>query len=297
MGKIYFGTVRYQKLSYEEKIRYLKIIAASIVLGGISLLLLQVFKYDGSLTLANCLFIFPLLFVLPWWPLSIQEWSFTLSSIVYLGCAMFLIIYGSNLIYDLFTKQGEKVTVEYGPHPPRSPKRAISLRQTNTSNMFAFYIGGMLGIFILIYALGLGWSVAKEILSLKNPDIKLVEAARRGRPAIVLEMLARGANKKEEALIHAADEGHTEVVRIVLDTGVNVNMRSGEMEVTPLMLAAEGNHLDVVRLLLARGAEVNLQSKRDNMTALDYAMHYLHTHEEVIDLLEEAGAKRAHQLP
>jgi Ankyrin repeats (3 copies) len=57
-------------------------------------------------------------------------------------------------------------------------------------------------------------------------------------------------------LIWAAHQGHTDLVRFLLDHGANIEDRWTEGE-SPLMVAAMKGHLDTVRLLLDRGAHPN----------------------------------------
>ena len=56
----------------------------------------------------------------------------------------------------------------------------------------------------------------------------------------------------------------SEVAKLLLMAGSNVNDQSGEhcCGVTPLHDAAENGHLDVVKLLLSYGASVNLKDDK-----------------------------------
>jgi ankyrin repeat protein len=60
----------------------------------------------------------------------------------------------------------------------------------------------------------------------------------------------------ENALIRAAEGGHLEVVRFLLDQGADVNMsvRANGEDRTPLRMALRGDHDDVADLLRSRGA-------------------------------------------
>lgn len=59
--------------------------------------------------------------------------------------------------------------------------------------------------------------------------------------------------RRERALIVAAQQGHLEVVRLLLDRGVDVNANDG---MTALHNASAGGHLAVMQLLLDRGAQL-----------------------------------------
>jgi hypothetical protein len=55
-------------------------------------------------------------------------------------------------------------------------------------------------------------------------------------------------------LLWAAEHGHTDLVRFLLDHGADIEDRADEGE-SPLMLAAFGGHRDTVQVLLDRGAD------------------------------------------
>ena len=67
----------------------------------------------------------------------------------------------------------------------------------------------------------------------------------------------------------------------------NVEDRGMKGDCTPLMEAASAGHTDIVRLLIAHGADVNAQSSSGN-TPLMYAC--AGGHEDVVRVLLEAGA-------
>ncbi len=100
----------------------------------------------------------------------------------------------------------------------------------------------------------------------------LIEAARRGDDGLLREILTSGAEPGirdpagDSALHHAADGGHVEAIRILLDAGLEPDLR-GAKETTSLMRAmastAEGSD-EVVEILLARGADPHL---RDHLSA------------------------------
>lgn len=89
-------------------------------------------------------------------------------------------------------------------------------------------------------------------------------------------------------LMVAADLGHLEVVRLLLDHGARI-ADTDDLGEEALMRAALGGHADVVTLLLNRGAEID--AGWDWETALSRAATEGHRH--VVDLLLSRGAKRS----
>jgi hypothetical protein len=71
-------------------------------------------------------------------------------------------------------------------------------------------------------------------------------------------------------LTRAADLGHLEAVRLLLDAGADPGRADGD-GATPLMLAALNGQLEVLRLLLARGAAVDTVDPGTGSTAFHYA--------------------------
>ena len=103
--------------------------------------------------------------------------------------------------------------------------------------------------------------LALLLLAAGSRDDELLQAVRKGDTAAVKALLAAGipADVKgrydRTALSFAADRGHLEMVKLLLDAGADVNARDTFYKATPLTWAAVHGHLDVVRLLFARGAQ------------------------------------------
>lgn len=119
-----------------------------------------------------------------------------------------------------------------------------------------------------------------------------VEAAFGGNTAAVSGALQKGmpANQKDasgnSALMAASFNGHVEPMKALIDAGADVNLRVAQ-GVTPLM-AACGPYPEAVRLLLESGAEVNATDEIENFTALMYAA--VEGLSPVVDILLKHGA-------
>ena len=121
----------------------------------------------------------------------------------------------------------------------------------------------------------------------------LMRAADEGGVEVVGLLLANGADIHAQddsgrtALLYAARWGHVEIIRIlveqwVAEAGTDAQDDSGR---TVLIWAAWWGDVEMVRFLLANGADIHAQDD-SGRTALMYASG----HQEVIDLLEAAGA-------
>jgi uncharacterized protein len=86
------------------------------------------------------------------------------------------------------------------------------------------------------------------------------------------------------ALITAASLGYSEVVRLLLTNGADVNARDAGGG-TALIWACNGGHIDCTRLLFAAGADPNL---RNNSGYTAYG-RIMARNEELMRLLEEHG--------
>src|SRR2546426_380924 len=93
-----------------------------------------------------------------------------------------------------------------------------------------------------------------------------------------------------EAVFDAARRGDRARVQQLLDAGVDVNARA-RYDVTALAFAANNGHLDVVRLLVERGADINVPDTFYKGLAIDLALGngYL----EVAQYLLEKGSRGA----
>ncbi|OAD46712.1 ankyrin repeat domain-containing protein [Polaribacter atrinae] len=63
--------------------------------------------------------------------------------------------------------------------------------------------------------------------------------------------------------------GNYEAVKALMERGENINKKSSSL--TPLMYAARYNKAEIVKLLIDNGAKLRVKSTKENMTALDMA--------------------------
>ncbi|HUW83232.1 MAG TPA: ankyrin repeat domain-containing protein [Phycisphaerae bacterium] len=122
-------------------------------------------------------------------------------------------------------------------------------------------------------------------------------AAYRGDLNRVRSLLSAGADVNAKAtagvtaLWQAAANGHTEIVKALLESKANVNVQRKTDSSTPLFVAAVYGHADIVKVLLEAAADVNakVHAAGEDHTPLSIATQRGHT--EVIKLLTEYGAK------
>ena len=87
------------------------------------------------------------------------------------------------------------------------------------------------------------------------------------------DLAARLITEDHQALADAADHGHIEAVRLMLDLGFPPDARSEQDNGgTALHLAAAAGSIGTVRLLLDRGADIEARDTAWNSTPLEWAM-------------------------
>jgi hypothetical protein len=111
----------------------------------------------------------------------------------------------------------------------------------------------------------------------RGARIDLPVAAAMGRIEDARRLLPDASREDRHlALSLAADFGHVEVVRLLLDAGEDPNRYNpvgGHSHTTPLHQAAGAGHYDVVRLLVERGARLDLKDILWQATPAEWARH------------------------
>lgn len=97
--------------------------------------------------------------------------------------------------------------------------------------------------------------------------------------------IGRGLHYEGRHIHLACRAGNLEIVRGLLEAGVDVNLRGGVNELTPLHVAVEQSHPAIVAYLLARGADVHARDRR-----LNVPLHAAQSR-EVAQLLITQGAE------
>jgi hypothetical protein len=111
----------------------------------------------------------------------------------------------------------------------------------------------------------------------RGARIDLPLAVALGRMEDARRLLAgASAGDRHLALTLAANFGHVEIVRLLLDAGEDPNRYNpvgGHSHTTPLHQAAGAGHDEVVRLLVERGARLDLKDVLWRATPADWARH------------------------
>ena len=127
----------------------------------------------------------------------------------------------------------------------------------------------------------------------------LLDAARRGDVAAVRSALSDGADPNAAegdgltALHIAAEQGDSQIARLLIGARANVEAKTRLGEYTPLHLAAEGAHVSVVRVLLEAGADVRAATTNTGVTPLHLAAKALNGEGAVRELLRHGAPVNA----
>jgi len=134
----------------------------------------------------------------------------------------------------------------------------------------------------LMTALAFGYPAAAEALLRRGARVDhLAAAAGLGRVADARRLLPKADSQcRHRALALAAQLGHVEVVRLLLDAGENPNRfnpKGNHAHSTPLHQAALAGNSAVVQLLVERGARLDIKDKIYLATPRDWAEHAGHS--------------------
>lgn len=84
----------------------------------------------------------------------------------------------------------------------------------------------------------------------------------------------------------ATQNGHADLLEVLLENGGDPNVKGIGDDWTPVMLAAQNGHADMVKLLLKKGGDPNVKDIF-GWTSLSWATHDRHT--DMLEVLLENG--------
>jgi len=130
----------------------------------------------------------------------------------------------------------------------------------------------------LMTAMAFGYLDTAQVLAVRGAPVEnIAAAAGLGRLEDATQLLpAADSDSKHIALSLAAQLGHAEVVRLLLDAGEDpnrYNLEGYHAHSTPLHQAVCSNHAEVVRLLVERGARLDIRDTIFQGTPLDWAIY------------------------
>lgn len=125
----------------------------------------------------------------------------------------------------------------------------------------------------------------------------LIMAAENGKEEIVQRLIDHGANVNAlnygccSGLYYASDYGYFNIVKLLLENNAMVNYQGGWNDISPLMRAAEKGHLEITRYLIQYRANMNARDKVGDNALIKAT---LAGHIEIVRLLVECNPHSLH---
>ena len=147
----------------------------------------------------------------------------------------------------------------------------------------------------LFTALAFGMGDVAKLLAERGARIDLAAASGLGFAGEAARLVSSAdEDERRRALSLAAQQGHPDIVALLLDTGLDPNRfnpESNHPHCTPLHQAVLGGHEAVARVLVARGARLDIRDTIWHGTPLGWAIHGgCRDRERMIECLRELGA-------
>ncbi len=164
--------------------------------------------------------------------------------------------------------------------PKKSPKGTLAGRVTMADPDFSFSFDATFDAAIVVQPEG-----AEPVVEATPENIR--RAVLDGDADAVKRFLAAGmSDEAGNALRLAVDQGHADVVKLLLEHGGDKNSKDAYGQ-SLLMTASSSHRVDVVALLIAAGADVNAPNQY-RITPLAVAAEQGHL--DLVNMLVEAGA-------
>jgi Ankyrin repeats (3 copies) len=208
----------------------------------------------------------------------------------------------SALVIELDADREEEATFFFDPklpaglevrtvtkfEPRKAAEGAVAGRMTMKDPDFSFSFDATFEAPIVVQQQADKAAPAEEIP--ETPEM-LRSAVDRGQTDVVKHLLERGVDKNlqdsyGQSLVMNAVSGHrVEIVAMLIKAGADINAPN-QYRITPLAVAAEQGHLDLVNMLVSAGAKVNARDTAGG-TALSVAI--LRGYTEIVAALIAAG--------
>ena len=204
----------------------------------------------------------------------------TIAAVVLVGCGSVFVVHASG--------QNE-----------RSKAKAENVHMTSSTLMATIekdinYIHFILFIILTLIALAI------YVLHKLDSARPFREAAKKGDIEAVRQNIfaevnvnAIGGFFRRTALHFAAEEGHKEIVELLITHNADLNKKTSNGWAA-LHFAAEEGHKEIVELLISKGADMNEKEKEYSNTLVDFAARRKHT--TIVELLRKHGGKTGEEL-
>jgi len=183
-----------------------------------------------------------------------------------------------DALADMYDAKCTPMSMLVSSAHPAAAGLQIALAETLLDYGAAFVGPGSNWQSALMTALAFGFlSTAEALASRGAPVDNVAAAAGMGRLEDVATMLPRSDyHTRHVALALAAQHGHLNVLRLLLDAGEDPNRYNPEgyhSHSTPLHQAVWSDHAGVVRLLVEQGARLDIRDTIYSGTPLDWAIY------------------------